>query len=275
MTGEQDPPPNSASGNQERLQRILSSRGVASRRAAEVMITQGRVRVNGKVVTELGSKADTVKDTITVDGKRLPAIRLRYLVLNKPAGYITTTSDERERMTVMDLVRVSERVYPVGRLDRATEGLIILTNDGELSNRVMHPRYRIGKEYHVLVARRPSPQVMERVREGILLEGKYIVPDEFRIYRETSEGVWLAIVLHEGMNHVVRRLMEAATLDVLKLRRVRIGPVSVAGLPLGGWRDMTPGELASLEEAVRTARNKVQSDVEPLPNPPKRASDPD
>ncbi|MGH2548143.1 MAG: pseudouridine synthase, partial [Thermomicrobiales bacterium] len=134
----------------ERLQRILSSRGVASRRVAEELIVAGRVSVNGNTVTELGTKADPANDEIRVDGKVVRPQRRRYVMLNKPRGYITTTSDDRDRQTVMELVQTPERLYPVGRLDRDTEGLLLLTNDGELANRVMHPKFGLEKEYHVL-----------------------------------------------------------------------------------------------------------------------------
>src|SRR5262245_5738160 len=150
----------------ERLQRILSSRGVASRRKAEEMIAAGRVTVDDEVVTTLGTKADPVHADIRVDGKRLEAQQPRYILLNKPSGYITTVKDERDRWTVMDLVKTRERVYPVGRLDRDTEGLLLLTNDGDVANRVMHPRYELAKEYQVTTTVRPTEETMQRVRSG-------------------------------------------------------------------------------------------------------------
>src|SRR5215216_5734663 len=149
----------------ERLQRILAARGVASRRVAEAMITAGRVSVDGVVVTELGTRADPTRSVIRVDGNLIRVQRPRYLILNKPRGYITTTKDERDRRTVMDLVHVSERVYPVGRLDRDTEGLLLFTNDGDVANRVMHPRYQLEKEYHIITTIRPSDATLQRVRD--------------------------------------------------------------------------------------------------------------
>jgi len=148
----------------ERLQRILAARGVASRRAAETLITEGRVAVNGQIVTELGTRANPATDEIRVDNEIIRQPPLRYLMLNKPTGYITTTSDERDRWTVMDLVRVSERVFPVGRLDRDTEGLLLLTNDGDIAHRIMHPRYKLTKEYHVLTRTRPTEPVAAHPR---------------------------------------------------------------------------------------------------------------
>lgn len=235
----------------ERLQRVMAARGAGSRRAAEELIRAGRVSVDGKTVTELGTKVDPNTVRIRVDGQLLRAQRPRSILLNKPSGYITTTSDERGRWTVMDLVDVPERVYPVGRLDRDTEGLLLLTNDGDIANRVMHPRYGLDKEYHILTLSRPDDRTLSRVRDGVIVEGRRIVPSEFRILRETREGLILRIVIHEGLFHVVRRMMETVGIPVERLRRVRVGPLSVEGIPKGTWRDLTAGELAQLHQALR------------------------
>ncbi len=234
----------------ERLQRVLASRGVASRRASEALITAGRISVNGKVITELGTRVDSVKDEIRVDGRLLQRQRPRFIVLNKPSGFITTVKDERQRWTVMDLVDVPERVYPVGRLDRETQGLLLLTNDGVVANRVMHPRYGLTKEYHVITDKRPTDQQMLKLNDGIWVNGRLVEPDECRLMRETREGIIVKIVLHEGLYHVVRNMMETVGIDVLKLRRVRLGPLLMQGIPPGSWRDVTPGELNQLFEAV-------------------------
>ena len=234
----------------ERLQRVLAARGVASRRASEGLITAGRVTVNGKVVTELGTRVDPVSDVIRVDGKTLPRQKPRYIMLNKPSGFITTVNDERQRWTVMDLVQVPERVYPVGRLDRNTQGLLLLTNDGAVANRVMHPRYGLTKEYHVVTSKRPTDVQVQKVRDGIWVNDRLVVPDECRLMRETAEGVIVRIVLHEGLYHVVRLMMEAVGIEVEKLRRVRLGPLMIQGIPPGAWRDLTPGELVQLYQAV-------------------------
>jgi pseudouridine synthase len=235
----------------ERLQRVLAARGVSSRRRSEDLIRAGRVSVNGDVITQLGTKVDPQTAEIRVDGKLVRPQVLRYILLNKPRGYITTTSDERDRATVMDLVPARDRVYPVGRLDRDTEGLLLLTNDGEVANRVMHPRYGMTKEYHVLTFSRPSPDVFRQISRGVAIDGKSVVPDEFRILRETPEGLILKIVVHEGMNRIVRRMMEAVGIPVERLRRVRIGPLSVAGISTGSWRELSAGERANLFEALR------------------------
>lgn len=234
----------------ERLQRVLAERGVASRRKAEELIRAGRVTVDGAVVTELGTRVDPDRAAIRVDGRPVRRQPFRYIVMNKPSGFITTTSDERDRLTVMELLPQSPRLYPVGRLDRDTEGLLLFTNDGEVANRVMHPRYELTKEYLVLTPVKPREATMARVRAGLDIDGKKVVPHEFRIVRETPRGVLLSVVLHEGMNRVVRRMMEAVNIPVIDLRRVRIGPLSVAGIPRGAHRDLTPGELASLLQAL-------------------------
>ncbi len=234
----------------ERLQRVIASRGIASRRAAEELIVAGKVTVNGKLVTELGTRVDPVKDVIRVNGRVLPKQQPRYLMLNKPSGFITTTNDERQRWTVMDLVKVRERVYPVGRLDRDTQGLLLLTNDGDVANRVMHPRYGLTKEYHVYTTRRPTDEQLADVRAGLLINDRLVVPDECRILRETPKGIIIRIVLHEGIYHVVREMMHKVGIEVDLLRRERLGPLVLRGIPPGAWRDLTPGELGQLFEAI-------------------------
>ena len=234
----------------ERLQRVLAARGVASRRASEALITAGRVQVNGKTVTELGTRVNPTQDEIRVDGKPVRRQKPRFIVLNKPSGFITTVSDEKQRWTVMDLVEVQERVYPVGRLDRETQGLLLLTNEGDVANRIMHPKYGLAKEYHVITGRKPNDRQLQRIRDGIEVQGRTIVPDECRLLREGPEGIIIKIVLHEGKYHVVRQIMDAVNIDVVKLRRVRIGPLTLTGIPPGAWRDLTPGELLQLYEAL-------------------------
>lgn len=199
----------------------------------------------------MGTKVDPQSAQIRVDGKLIRPQALQYVILNKPRGYITTTSDERGRQTVMDLVSTRERLYPVGRLDRDTEGLLLLTNDGEVANRVMHPRYGMTKEYQVLTFARPDAAAFRQLSTGVMIDGKKVVPDEFRILRESRDGLILKIVVHEGMNRIVRRMMEAAGIPVERLRRVRVGPLTLAGLAVGSWRELTKGERATLFEALR------------------------
>lgn len=254
----------------ERLQRVLAERGVASRRKSEELIRSGRVTVNGTVVTELGTRVDPINAAIRVDGKPVRRQPYRYVVLHKPSGFITTMRDERDRHTVMDLIPKNPRLVPVGRLDRDTEGLLIFTNDGEVANRIMHPRYQLTKEYTILTPAKPDPIAMQRVRNGIVIDGKRVVPSEFRIVRETPGGVVLSIVIHEGMNHIVRRLMAAVGIDVRHLRRERVGPLSLAGIPRGAHRELSTGEISSLMQALHLDRAEDRSEgssskVRPLP----------
>lgn len=253
----------------DRLQRVLAARGVASRRKSEDLIRDGRVMVDGKVVTELGTRVHP-NASIKVDGKVVRTQPYRYVVLNKPSGFITTKSDERDRHTVMELVPDRPPLTPVGRLDRETEGLLLFTNDGEVANRVMHPRYELTKEYVVTTPVKPPESVMRRVREGIEIDGKLVRPHEFRVMRETRNGVLLSIVVHEGMNRVVRRMMEDAGIEVSALRRERIGPLSVAGIPRGGYRDLTEGELANLLQALHLERDEQVGDSPAASSSPRR-----
>ena len=244
----------------ERLQRVLAARGIASRRKSEELIRSGRVVVDGQVVTELGTRVDADRASIHVDGRLVKRQSRQYLLMHKPSGFITTTNDERGRHTVMELLPAGLRVYPVGRLDRDTEGLLLFTNDGSVANRVMHPRYGLTKEYLVLTPVKPPETAMQRLRGGIEIDGKRVTPHECRIVRETHAGVLLSIVIHEGMHRVVRRLMEAVGIEISELRRVRIGPLSLAGIPRGAHRELTAGELASLLESLHFDRQSDHLD---------------
>jgi 23S rRNA pseudouridine2605 synthase len=235
----------------ERLHKVLAARGVASRRKAEQMITDGRVSVDGEVVRTLGFRVDPEKQRIEVDGKPVRQDRKRYILLNKPPGYITTAQDERGRRTVLDLVDVPERVVPVGRLDRPTSGLLLLTNDGELANRIAHPRYELEKEYEVLLDGHPPRPTLDQLAKGVMVDGEKVTPNEVRAIRNEPEGTLLRIVIHEGRNRIVRRMMERIGYQVLRLTRIRLGPILLHGIPRGAWRDLTPGELDQLWEAVK------------------------
>ncbi len=262
------PASNELAATGERLQRVLAARGVASRRKSEEYIRDGRVSVDGVVVTQLGARVDPANAVIRVDGKVVRAKPFRYGVLHKPSGVITTMNDERNRRTVMELVPSEPRMAPVGRLDRETEGLLLFTNDGEVANRVMHPRYELTKEYQILTPVRPPETAMRKVRSGIRLDGKLVVPHEFRIVRETPEGVVLSIVIHEGITHVVRRMMDAAGISVHRLRRDRVGPLSLAGIPRGAYRDLSPGERASLFQAIHLDRYSDDPEAESVSGAP-------
>ena len=227
---------------EERLQKILSARGVASRRAAEGYLSAGRVTVNGRTA-RVGDKADPERDEIRVDGRLLaePA-RRTYVMLNKPRGYVTTLSDERGRKTVAELVTgCGARVWPVGRLDLDSEGLLLLTDDGALTQRLLHPSHEVEKEYRVWVAG-DVPAALPVLRGPMALDGVPLHPAEVR---EAGPGV-LSVVIHEGRNRQVRRMCAAAGLEVRRLKRVREGALRLGSLPQGKWRFLTDAELRGL-----------------------------
>jgi pseudouridine synthase len=237
----------------ERLQKVLAHAGVASRRAAERLIVEGRVTVNGRVVSELGTRVDAEHDAIKVDGKRLRAVpHVRtHLVLNKPRGCVTTLSDPQGRPTIRDLIAgVKVRVYPVGRLDFHSEGLLLVTDDGELARDLMDPRCRVPKTYHVKIQGRPAEASLERLRRGVLLDGRRTLPATVKILRP-GQNPWLEISIVEGRNRQIRRMCLAVGHRVAKLRRVRFGPVEIGRLAPGEHRPLSADELESLHRAIR------------------------
>ena len=237
-----------------RLQKILSQAGVASRRAAEKLIVDGRVSVNGQVVREMGVKADPAADDIRVDGRRIrSAERLRYILLYKPTGYVTTRSDPQRRPTVIDLLEgVREYVYPVGRLDFDSEGLLLLTNDGGLAARLTHPRHGVERTYEVQVAGSPDDEDLERLRDGIPLDGRRTLPaDVTRLPTHRSDRAVLRITIREGRNRQVRRMCEAVAHPVRGLKRIRIGTISDRRLKPGEWRELTVQEIRTLQDLAR------------------------
>lgn len=240
----------------ERLQKIISAAGVASRRKAEQLITSGHVQVNGATITELGSKADADSDHIRVNGKLLQAERRHvYLLLNKPKGYVTTVSDPEKRPTVMDLIRgVKGRVYPVGRLDYASEGLLLLTNDGELANRLMKAASHVAKTYVVKVAGTPKEEALAKLRAGVSIatdDGKRVKtgPAAVRVVKEATNP-WYEITLIEGRNRQIRRMFEAVGHHVEKIKRVRYGPLAL-DVPPGEFRSLTLKEIERLKSASK------------------------
>ena len=240
----------------ERLQKILSAAGVASRRTAETLIEQGRVTVNGRTVTELGSKADPGADDIRVDGRRVRAAqRRRYILLYKPRGYITTRSDPQHRPTVIDLLAkggVKEYVYPVGRLDYDSEGLLLLTSDGELAAHLTHPRHGVEREYEVRVKGVPDLHDLDRLSRGISLEGRRTAPARVQVAKvieaESGPQALVSFVIHEGRNRQVRNMCDAIGHPVVRLRRRRIGPITDEHIRPGEFRDLTPQEVALLRK---------------------------
>jgi 23S rRNA pseudouridine2605 synthase len=240
-----------ASQQRLRLNKFLSSAGVASRRKADELILAGSVSINGQIVTTLGAKVDPSKDKVFVSGKQVvTGSGHLYILLNKPKDCITTTRDEKGRRTVLDLVRVKERIYPVGRLDRNTTGALILTNDGELAHRLMHPRFEIKKAYEVELDRPLSSEALGKLRSGVRIEGERTSPADVFL-RPRSNRKIVGVIIHEGRNRQVRKMFEACGYDVRKLHRVADGPLTVEGLSRGEWRFLTKREVASLRELVR------------------------
>lgn len=232
----------------ERLQKILSARGVASRRRAEELITAGRVTCNGHIC-QLGESADPDKDEICVDGKPLPSpAEYTYILLNKPRGYVTTLSDEKGRPNAAQLVAdCGVRVYPVGRLDMDSEGLLLFTNDGDFANKLMHPKHMIEKTYHVWV-KGFSAEKIELLKRPVELDGYRIQPPGIKLLRDQGDQAQLEVVIHEGRNRQIRRMCQMAGLQVVRLQRRQEGSLRLGSLPLGKWRHLTEGEVEALKK---------------------------
>jgi len=252
----------------ERLQKIIAHAGVASRREAEAMIRQGRVTVNGRVITELGTKANAARDHIKVDGKLLTSAEPhRYIILYKPKEVMTTVEDPQGRRTVIDFIRgVRERIYPVGRLDFHSEGLILLTNDGDLAFKVSHPRHGSVKTYHVKVRGVPEERLIDKLQRGITIEGKRTLPCEITRLRTTArndEGnSWFEVHLREGRTQQIRKMFQAVGHPVAKLKRVAIGPISDPKLTAGEWRELSKHEvklLSTIMEPKKEAKPKEKA----------------
>lgn len=237
----------------ERLNKVLARAGVASRRGSDQLIEQGRVTVNGEIVSQLGTRIDPRKDAVKVDGVRIPPIpeHHSYLILNKPRGYVTTMSDPEGRPTVKDLLRkVKAPVYPVGRLDFHSEGLLLLTDDGDLARDLMHPRNEVAKTYAVKVRGKPSNEALARLRKGIRLEGRRTMPAKLAMSRPGTNS-WLQVTVFEGRKHQVKNMLQAIGHPVMKLRRVRYAGLDLGDLPVGGLLALTPSQVARLRRAIR------------------------
>jgi 23S rRNA pseudouridine2605 synthase len=257
VTSEPVPSPRATAAPQPvRLQKLLADAGVASRRAAERLIAAGRVTVNGEVVRTPGTSALLERDDVRVDGVPVRApVRRTYLLLNKPAGYTTTLSDPHAERTVRELLpRSAARVYPVGRLDRESEGLLLLTDDGELAQRLLHPRYGLEREYAVLVRGTVTAGTLAELRKGVKVEGTLVAPVSVAMewppapipHSVPGGAKWLRITVREGRKREVRRMCAAVHLGVLRLIRVRFGPLTLGDLPPGRTRPLTPEEIARL-----------------------------
>ncbi|GAA1831121.1 pseudouridine synthase [Microlunatus capsulatus] len=239
-----------------RLQKVLAAAGLASRRACEIMISEGRVEVNGRVVTEQGLRVDPERDTIRVDASRIPPPRRHlYLVLNKPRGVVSTMDDPEGRRNLNDLLEgkrpgKQNRLFHVGRLDTETDGLIILTNDGDFAHKLAHPSFEVPKTYLAEVAGQMHPATVKRLREGIVLDDGPVRPSSVKLVSTAEDRSLVKLTLHEGRNHIVRRTMEAVGHPVRKLSRTGIGPVRLGTLKSGDLRDLTRDELGGLLDLI-------------------------
>lgn len=257
-----------------RLNRLLARYGVCSRRAAEDLITSGRVEVDGQVVRDLGTTVPA-SSILAVDGQVLSgAPTLKYIALNKPDGYVTTRSDERGRPTVMDLLPERLRhLHPVGRLDLDTRGLLLLTNDGDLTQRLTHPSHGVRKVYHARVLGCPPEGALGLLREGVYLAAGPTAPAEVRLLDADTDESVVELVLHEGKKRQVRRMLKAVGHPVIELVRVRVGPMELGDLPEGGYRQLTPAEVAALRESISgeaSAPQPARTPAPPVSRPPDR-----
>ena len=233
-----------------RLQKYMAMCGVAARRKCEEIIASGRVAINGEVISQMGAQVEE-GDRVTLDGQLItPEARKRYILYHKPAGEVTTVSDDKGRETVMDrFAGMDVRLYPVGRLDYDSEGLLLLTNDGELAQRLTHPSYEVDKTYLARVTGNPSGEALERLRRGVFMEGdeRRTYPADVRVVRDESLYSVVLVTIHEGRNRQVRRMFDAVGHRVLLLRRVRFGPLELGALRRGEWRELTEDEIARLK----------------------------
>ena len=232
-----------------RLQKMLADCGVASRRKSEELIRQGRVKVNGRVAA-IGDKVDPVNDKVYVSGRRVTGTArpaLRYIMLNKPRGVTTTMSDEKGRKCVADLIKdIPERVYPVGRLDRDSEGMLLLTNDGDFANHIMHPKKHVNKVYRVTVRPNITDDQVNKLESGVMLDGRRTAPAQVRVVSREEGRAVLEVVIREGRNRQIRRMCETVGLEVARLKRTAIGSVKLGGLKSGMYRDLTEIEVRKL-----------------------------
>ena len=236
-----------------RLNKFLAQAGIASRRGADKLICEGRVSVNGRQVEDLGLKIDAEKDIVEVDGRRVKRIESpSYIMLNKPPGIIVSLKDNFGRPTVMDLLpSLKKRVFPVGRLDYNSQGLLLLTNDGQLAYRLTHPRFKIKKVYLVRIRGELEPKKISRLEKGIILDGKKTAPARIKIIKSTSKGVYLSIEIYEGRKREIRKMLEAVGCSVVYLQRIKFGPLNLGNLKKGQWRYLTSREISLLKKLTK------------------------
>lgn len=232
-----------------RLNKYMADCGVDSRRNCDKIILEGRVRVNRKLVNELGFMVNEDNDTVTVDGRKIVLKSKNvYIMLHKPKGYVTTVKDEKERKTVMELVDVKARVYPVGRLDYDTEGLLILTNDGDLTYKLTHPKYEVTKKYVARIEGEIEERDLEQLRRGVEVDGKKTAPAKAKLVEKYDDGCKVELTIHEGRNHQVKKMFEAIGKNVVFLKRTEMGEIRLGGLGRGKWRHLNDKEIAYLKE---------------------------
>ena len=249
-----------ANRNEVRLQKYMADCGIASRRKCEEIIASGKVKINGHIA-QIGDKVNVKKDIVTVRGKRInKATQMRYIMLHKPRGYVTTVSDDRGRKTVMELVKdVDERIYPVGRLDKDSEGLLLLTNDGALANALTHPKHNFAKTYRVTVRPAVTDEMLFNLRNGIEIDGRKTAPCDVTVITQEQGRVVLEFVLHEGRNRQIRKMCEAVDLEVARLKRTSMGSLKLGMLPQGKWRELNENEVKKLLRSAEKAE-KIEKD---------------
>ncbi|NMM62701.1 rRNA pseudouridine synthase [Clostridium sp. P21] len=234
---------------EERLQKYMAACGVASRRKCEEIILQSRVKINGRVISELGVKIDEEKDVITLDDKLIKKEENKvYIALNKPKGYVSTVKDERGRKTILDLIDVKERIYPIGRLDYDTSGLILLTNDGSIYNKIIHPKEEKNKIYIALIKGIPDGNDIKKFENGINIDGYITASAKFKIMRKIRDSSEVEIVIHEGRNRQIRKMCDFINHPVIELKRIQIGNIRLEKLPLGKWRHLTKNEVDYIKD---------------------------
>jgi 23S rRNA pseudouridine2605 synthase len=232
---------------EERLQKILAKAGIASRRRAEELIRNGRIQVNGQIVREMGCKTDPAIDVVTFDGKPILFEEKVYILLNKPAGYVTTLSDPQGRPVVSDLIAdIPLRLFPVGRLDLETEGALLMTNDGELGNAILHPSFEVNKTYEALVQGSPSADQLQRLARGVDIDGVRTRPAKLRVLQRSKDRTQVEVVIHEGKKRQVRKMFQAVDHRVLHLTRTAYGNLRLGALPLGKYRILGPNDLKKI-----------------------------
>lgn len=235
---------------QERLQKYIARCGISSRRKAEELILSGRVQVNGHKVIELGTKIDPLTDIVVVDGKKISEVKdFIYIKLNKPVGYVTTVKDQFDRKTVLDLIGIKERVYPIGRLDYNTSGLLLLTNDGDLANKLMHPKYHIYKTYIAEVEGRVSDESINQLKKGITIEDYKTAPAKVKLLKYIDNKSLVQISIYEGKNRQVRKMLDAVGHEVKTLKRISFGEISLEDLKVGSWAHLSNEEVEFLKRS--------------------------